>query len=191
MLTSSKMGIVLSWLLKHGIYIHFSNINILYWSIIDIVDSILADDKFEAYRFVHKEMKNELYRIVVCAIPQFLGLLKNYGYPDIVRVQTGAFLGEVENFLEKNNPEDANLPTTMLKTIIRQAHCLNELAFLVNEGEGMLIDNFHNFFLHPIYVFKNSLHIFDNETEVEKIFSGLHLRDGKREVSFRFSDSKK
>jgi hypothetical protein len=42
-----------------------------------------------------------------------------------------------------------------------------------------------------MYVFKNSFHIFDNETEVEKILSDYNLMDGKREVSFRFSDSKK
>lgn len=190
-LASQKMGIVLSWLIDHGIYIHFSNINILYWSILDIVESIVADDAFKAYIPFHREMKNELYRIVACDIPQFLSLLKGYGYPDIARAQTSAFLVDVENFLEQNCPDDTNLPTTMLKKLIHKSQFLTELMFLVDEDEGMLIDNFHAFFLQPIYVFKNSLHIFDNETEVERILSDFHLMDGKREVSFRFSDSKK
>lgn len=190
-LASPKLGIVLSWLIDHGIYIHYSNINILYWSILDIVESIVADDAFKAYFPSHREMKNELYRIVACDVPRFLSLLKSYGYPDIARAQTTAFLGEVEDFLEGNNPEDTNLPTIMLKALIRKAQCLMELKFLVDEDEGILIDSFHNFFLQPIYVFKNSLHIFDNETEVEKILSDFRLMDGKREVGFRFSDSKK
>lgn len=190
-LASPKMGIILSWLIDHGIYIHFSNINILYWSILDIVESIVADDAFKAYIPFHREMKNELYRIVVFNIPRFLGLLKSYGYPDIAREQTNAFLGEVEDFLEENNPEDTTLATTVLKTLIRKAQFLTELIFLVDEDEGVLIDNFHAFFLQCIFNFKNSLHIFDNETEVEKILSNFHLMDGKREIRFRFSDSKK
>ena len=46
-LASPKMGVVLAWLIDHGIYIHFSNINILYWSILDIVESIVAEDYFQ------------------------------------------------------------------------------------------------------------------------------------------------
>jgi len=190
-LASPKMGIVLSWLIDHGIYIHFSNINILYWSILDIVDSIVADDAFKAYFPFHREMKNELYRIVACDTPRFLSLLKSYRYPDITREQTSTFLSEVENFLEENNKEDTNLPTMMLKELIRKAQFLTELMFLIDKDEGVLIDNFHAFFLQPIYVFKNSLHIFDNETEVEKILRDFHLMDEKREVSFLFSDSMK
>ncbi len=190
-LASQKMGIVLSWMINHGIYIHYSNINILYWSVLDIVESIVADESFNAYIPLHREMKNELYRIVACDTPKFLSILKRYGYPDIAREQTRAFLSEVENFLDENNPEDTNLPTIMLKELIRKGQSLTEFMFLVDEDEGVLIDNFHAFFLQPIYVFKNSLHIFDNETEVEKILNGFHLMDGKKEVSFRFTDSKK
>lgn len=189
-LASPKIGIVLTWLINHDIYIHFSNINILYWSILDIVESIVADDAFSDYIPAHREMKNELYRIVACDVPQFLGILKSYGYPNIARAQTGAFLGEVENFLELHNPEDTNLPTVMLKTIIRKARHLKELMFLVEETDGMLIDSFHNFFLQPIYIFKNSLHIFDHEAEIQKILSGFRLMDAEREIDFNFSDSK-
>ncbi len=189
-LASPKIGIVLTWLIDHGIYIHFSNINILYWSILDIVDSIVADDAFRDYIPAHREMKNELYRIVACDVPQFLGILKNYEYPNIARAQTGAFLGEVEHFLEWHNPEDTNLPTVMLKTIVRKAQHLKELMFLVEETEGMLIDSFHDFFLQPIYIFKNSLHIFDHEAEIEKILSGFRLMDAEREIGYNFSDSR-
>lgn len=189
-LASPKIGIVLTWLIDHGIYIHFSNINILYWSILDIVESIVADDAFSDYITAHREMKNELYRIVACDVPQFLGILKSYGYPNIARAQTGAFLGEVENFLELHNPEDTNLPTVMLKTIVRKAQHLKELMFLVEETDDMLIDSFHNFFLQPIYIFKNSLHIFDHEAEIEKILSEFRLMDAEREIGFNFSDSR-
>jgi len=189
-LASPKMGIVLTWLLNQGIYIHYSNINILYWSILDIVESIVADDAFEGYRPYHREMKHELYRIVVCDTAQFLSLLKSYRYPDIDRTQTRDFLGEVEDFLDQNSPEATNVPALLLKDLIRKAQSLTELMFLVDEEEGVLIDNFHAFFLHPIYLFKNSVHIFDKETIVEKILSNTRLVDGERVVSYRFSDSK-
>ncbi len=50
MLASEKMAIFLSWLSDNDILVHFSNINILYWALVDIVDAIIIEDKFEHYR---------------------------------------------------------------------------------------------------------------------------------------------
>jgi hypothetical protein len=46
-LASRKMARFLAWLTEHRLAIHYSSINIVYWSIVDIVDSILASKHFD------------------------------------------------------------------------------------------------------------------------------------------------
>lgn len=45
----------------------------------------------------------------------------------------------------------------------------------MNEKENILIDNFLHFYLHPIYMFKNSSHIFDNEDSIKSLIKGTIL----------------
>ncbi len=189
-LSSSKLGIVLTWLIDHKIHIHYSNINILYWSIVDIIDSIISDEAFEVYFPLHRELKNELYRIVNCDIKKFLEILKSFKYPDIPESETHKFLSEIYNFLEDYDSEQTNFPSLTLKELIRNARNLPELVFLTGNDENILINNFSDFFLHTLYIFKNSKHIFDDEKVIEKILERYKLMDGDREVNQRFSDSK-
>jgi hypothetical protein len=189
MLASEKMLTFLSWLSANDICIHFSNINILYWALVDIVDAIILTEKFQRYIPAHKEMKNELYRLVSCDTPGFLTLLRVHGFPDIAADRGGDFLAAVEAFLGGHVSEEPNLPTLMLMALIREAKSLDELTFEA-ETEGMIIASFDKFFLQPICNFKNAFHIFDREVEVERAIARYRLMDGGREVNFRFSDSK-
>lgn len=189
-LTSKKLEIVLSWILEHGISIHYSSVNIIYWSIVDIIDSSLAVDKFEHYRPHHQYMKNELYRLVNLDKSTFLALMKRHSYPDIPRGKTADFIADVYAYLYANCPEDDNLPAQMLKALIEKSASLPELSFLVDEEEDMLIENFQCFYTRPIMLFKNATHIFDREIQIEKSLSGAKFKDGVRHVNFSFSDSR-
>lgn len=189
-LTSKKLEIVLSWIVEHGISIHYSSVNIIYWSIVDIIDSILAEDKFEYYRPHHQHMKNELYRLVKLDKPTFLAVMKQHHYPDIRRGKTADFIADVAAYLDAHSPEDDNLPALMLKALIKKSASLRELAFLVDEEEDLLIESFQGFYTRPIMIFKNSIHIFDHEIQIEKSLNGAKFRDGTRHVNFSFSDSR-
>ena len=189
-LTSKKLGAFLSWLVDHGISIHYSSVNIIYWSIVDIVDSILAEEKFKGYIPYHQHIKNELYRLANLDKSEFLALMKLHRYPDVQLGDVAAFLGSVNEFIANRNPKNSSLPAFMLKTIVKKAASLSELAFLVHEEEGMLIDSFQGFYTRPIMLFKNSTHIFDRETEIEKSLKDTKFKDGSRNVDFCFSDSK-
>jgi hypothetical protein len=189
-LTSDKLGIFLSWLLENEILIHYSSLNIIYWAIVDIIDSILAEKKFEAYRPYHESLKNELYRLVTRNKADFLAMMKRYGYPDIQRDKTAEFMSDVEAFLENHKSSEDSLPAHMLRNLIPKGANLPELAFLVDERENMLIDGFQAFYIRPISLFKNAVHIFDHEVEIETSLNRFKLRDGARQVDFSFSDSK-
>ena len=75
-LASRNMTRFLTWLTEHQISIHYSSINLVYWSIVDIVDSILASKRFDPFGHGQREMTNELYRIARKDEPAFLALMK-------------------------------------------------------------------------------------------------------------------
>ncbi len=189
-LTSKKLEVVLSWIVEHGILIHYSSVNIIYWAIVDIIDSILAEDRFKHYQPYHQELKNELYRLINLDKPTFLALMKRHRYPDIQRGKTAGFIADVDAYLDAHSLEDDNLPTLMLKEVIDKSASLPELAFLVDEDEDMLIENFQGFYTRPIMLFKNATHIFDCEIQIEKSLNGAKFRDSAGHVDFSFSDSR-
>lgn len=190
-LTSKKLEIVLSWIIEYGILIHYSSVNIIYWAIVDIIDSILAEDQFEHYRSYHQPMKNELYRLVNLDKPAFLALMKRHRYPDIQRGKTADFIADVDDYLNAYRPEDDNLPALMLKVLIEKSASLPELAFLVDERENMLIESFQDFYTHPLMLFRNAIHIFDREIQIEKSLNSAKFKDRTRNVNFSFSDSRR
>lgn len=189
-LTSKKLGIVLSWIVEHGILIHYSSVNIIYWAIVDIIDSILAEGQFERYQPYHQEMKNELYRLVSLDKPAFLTLMKRHHYPDIQRGRTANFIADVDMYLNAHSAEDDNLPALMLKALIEKSASLPELTFLVDEDEDVLIENFQGFYTRPIMLFNNAVHIFDREIQIEKSLSSAKFKDGAHNFNFSFSDSR-
>jgi hypothetical protein len=184
------MARFLAWLTDHQLAIHYSSINIVYWSIVDIVDSILASKRFDGFSFARREMKNELYRIARMDKPGFLALMKHHGYPDIQRGKVADFIADVTAFINLHNPTAANLPTHMLKELVRKAKVLTELAFFVDDDADVLIDSFSSFFTMPVLLFKNATHVFDREIHVEKSLNTDGFKQRAWGINYRFSDSR-
>lgn len=189
-LASKKLRTVLSWIVEHSIMIHYSSINIIYWAIVDIIDAILAEDGFRSYQPHQQPLKNELYRLANLDKPAFLALLKQHRYPDIQPGRAADFIADIDAFLDARSPEDDNLPALMLKSLIKKSASLPKIICLVDNDEDVLIDGFHGFYTRPVVLFKNAAHVFDREIQIEKSLSDTTFKDGDRNVSFRFADSK-
>jgi hypothetical protein len=189
-LASRKMACFLAFLTEHRLAIHYSSNNIIYWSIVDIVDSIIASKRFEAFSHARREMKNELYRIACLDKPAFLNLMRRHGYPSIQSGMAGTFIADVEAFLNMHSPSVENLPTGMLKDMIRKAKGLTELPFLEENNPDVLIGSFRSFFTMPILLFENAIHVFDREIQVEKSLNAEGFRRRAQGIDYRFSDSK-
>jgi hypothetical protein len=189
-LASRKMAQFLAWLTERQIAIHYSSINIVYWSIVDIVDSLLVSKRFDAFGCGQREMQNELYRIARKDEPGFLALMKRHGYPDIKRDKAADFIADVGAFLHLHEPAASNLPTRMLQGMVSKAHALHELAFLVDEHPDVLIGSFSAFFTMPVLLFKNATYVFDREIQVEEALNADGFRLRAQGIDYRFSDSK-
>lgn len=190
-LGSRKLALFLQWLLNQNILIHYSAMDPLYWSILDIIESLQTDDRIQIDE-CHMELKTELHYAVVQSLPGFLSLLHGFSYPDVPREEVQTFLAAVLAFVDEHVPEDRSAATWVLKRTLQHAAQLPalELTFLHNNEPGTLIDNFSSHFIHSIYIFKNASHIFDKETFVEKALAQFELYDGARRLDYRFTDSK-
>lgn len=189
-LASRKMARFLTWLTDNRLAIHYSSINIVYWSIVDIVDSIIASKRFEAFSHAQREMKNELYRIACLDKSEFLGLMRRHGYPSIQNRKAGAFIAEVDAFLGNHSPKAGNLAVKMLKELVHKAKALTELPFLEEDTPDVLIGSFSSFFTLPILLFENAAHVFDREIQVEKSLNADGFKQRAQGIDYRFSDSK-
>lgn len=190
MLGSSKLTHVLTWLLEKDIHIHYCNLNILNWFILEIIESIVADDEFVQYNSIQRELKNELYHIATKDFKGFLTLINKYTYPDIPKDKTRDFLVDLYHFIELNWPEVVTEPARALKQIILQARTIPHLHFLTGNVPGELYSGTETFFLNRICTFKNSKHIFDNEDLIEAAIGDYVIKNGNQLVSFEFADSK-
>lgn len=190
-LGSRKLASFLQWLLDQNIMVHYSAMDPLYWSILDIIESLQADERIHINE-CHMELKAELHHAVVQNLPGFLALLHRFDYPNVPRGQVPLFLEAVLEFVEGYVPEDRSAATWLLRQTLRHAARLPELelTFLHDNEPGELIANFSVQFMHSIYVFKNAFHVFDKETFIEKILAKFELRDGVRRLEYRFADSK-
>lgn len=190
-LGSRKLASFLQWLLDQNIMIHYSALDPLYWSILDIIESLQADDRFEINGY-HMELKSELQHAVLQNLPGFLALLHCFSYPNLQREQVRSFIEAVLDFVNGHVPQDRSAATWLLKQTLRRAARLPalELVFLHGNEPGELIADFSVHFMRGIYVFKNASHVFDEETYIQKVLAKLELREGERRLDYRFADSK-
>ncbi len=189
-LDSTKLNKVFEWLVARGIGIHYVNVNILNWFILDIIESLVADDRFEDFLPFHREIKNEFHRMAIADLPAFLAMLRSYGFPDIDRSKTNEFMTEIRAVAQRHWPLRPNNATRMLNDLLGRARSLPKLAFLVDETPNELIDGFSGFFLDRICTFRNARHVLDEEYEIQDAIEKFQLMNGDREVDFSFVDSK-
>ncbi|MFA6231945.1 MAG: DUF3800 domain-containing protein [Rhodanobacter sp.] len=190
-LASRKLSNVLTWLIDNDVLIHYSVLDVLYWSVLDIVESLMPDDRL-AIIPIHLELKNELHH-AVCANPQaFVSLLHSFAYPNLERSHVEPFLEAVLTYMKANVPEDRNIATPMLRQTLRHAMRLPDLELpLLHDNEpGELIRDLSHHFMHCMYVFKHASHTFDRETYVEKALQSFEIHDGEKRLDYRFTDSK-
>lgn len=188
-LRSRKLKIFLEFLLRHRIYIHYFNLNLVYWSLIDIIDSMLADSSFRKFSIFHREIKNELHAIVSRNLFSFLALLRAYDYPN-VGSKASEFVTSILNFLNETAKIPRSAADGLLKSMLKEATKLEELVFLVNNESHVLIDGLHNFYVRPVCLFRKSEHIFDEEMTVQRQLGDVDFRNGTKRVLFSFVDSK-
>ena len=193
-LTSTKLTPFLEYILNSPLYLHFSSLNLLYYSIVDIVDSGIAGagDRIELTPGAIRHLKNDLYKLCRLEIQQVVPLLVKYGYPDVKKNELNNFATELLGLFKKyEDDEEYQVGLFALEALFEKALAKDGLPFIVDETSLLLVSGLVQFYLRPIYTYLNSEHLFDNETEIQTAIAEYNITyGGKAIANFSFLDSK-
>jgi len=193
-LKSKKLRLYLEYILNSSLYVHYSSLNILYWSIADIVDSAIAEfdgiDELEL-DFANR-LKNDLYKLSKLEIDAVIDLFYKFKYPNIGKDEIISFVDSLFSLFEKYiNTQEYHFGLGSLKQLLKQAKKKGSLPFVMDEEDYILLKDLSHFYLRPIYLFKNSRHVFDNEDSIAETVGGYKiLVDGEEVKNYVFVDSK-
>ncbi len=188
LLNAPRLETFLDWLIKQGLFIHYSALDPLYWSIVDIVDSILTEYGEPRLFALNINLKSDLYTILRPDYDGTVDLFQRYTYPDVGRERRAVFVAELLDLLQQRRDLLQHFNYMMLKGVLEIAERIDALPYLEDETPHVLIDSFAPFYIQRICLFKNSDLILDVEDVVKQYLSGTHFADGDRELRhFRFA----
>lgn len=193
-LKSQKLNLFLKYLCDSNLYIHYSSLNILYWSIVDIVDSAILHSAVSQQlgpAFANT-LKNDLYKLARVEIDSVVSLFHKYEYPNVKQNQLMSFIEELsELFDDYLDDMEFHFGLESLRQILKEARTKGSLPFVMDEESFVLIKDFSHFYLRPVYMFKNSTHVFDNEDSIVELLANYKIMDDSQEINnFSFVDSK-
>lgn len=189
---SKRASTFICWLYESGLYVHYSTLNNLYYSLVDIVDSLW--ELFPAIvcnMELVTEIKSALYDFVVKYRDEITDILIKYGYPNIRDCHE--FCYEFCSFIRQNNDEENYYPgffMELFRQMLKEAGKLNELVFVQDNEPNKLIDEYYLFYLERCELFSKSHHIFDEEKTVQaRIKDVIFEEDGKQFTNYDFCNS--
>lgn len=164
----------LEWLSKSGLYIHYSALNNLYYSLVDIVDSLWeTHPQCIGYMW---DIKGALYDFVIEHQDEVIDIFIRHTYPNVK--DASAFCDELCSLIWEYNDDSEYNPgffLELLRQILKTAGKLGKLIFVQDNEPFMLIQEYYLFYTERCAIFSKSNHIFDEELTVQKQMSNLEL----------------
>lgn len=192
-LKSDKLKLFQEFVLGSDLYVHYSSLNILYWSLVDIVDSAIASSEIaqKAGPTFANHLKNDLYKLSRLEIDSVIELFYRFEYPNIKTESILTFIEALTSLFDDYlDTEEFHFGLESLRQILKEAKKKGSLPFVMNEEDYILLKDLSQFYFRPVYLFKNSTHIFDNEDTISEIFSEYRILDGEEQINnYSFVDS--
>jgi len=184
-LKSEKLKLFLQFVKDSNLYVHYSSLNILYWSIVDIVDSAIVSSESAQQlgpQFANN-LKNDLYKLSRLKIESVIQLFYKYEYPNIKSESVLPFIEELTSlFNDYIDTQEYHFGLESLRQILKETKKKNSLPFVMDEEDFILLKDLSHFYLRPIYLFKNSTHIFDNEDSIAETVNDYKILDEGVEI---------
>ena len=189
-LKSQKLHTVLSTLANHNVYLHWSTMSLLYYALVDIVDSVLEIPSWEVY------VKTVLYHYVQMDLDFFLSFLAQYNYPNLAKEDIHDFCDRLIEWIDTrpHTTTEENFGLELLRQGLKEAQKKNELIFITDNVDKLLIDNFVPLYALKISNFPNSVIHFDHCGIVEENisrFASLYPRAAETQYDFLISGENK
>lgn len=164
----------LSWLNQSGLYIHYSALNNLYYSLVDIVDS-LWETQPQCIMYM-QEIKGALYDFVIDHQDEVIDILNRHTYPDVKNAS--AFCDELCSLIWQYNDDseyDPGFFLELFRQMMKTAGKLDQMIFVQDNEPFLLIKEYYLFYLERCEIFSKSKHIFDEEQTVQRQLSKIEL----------------
>lgn len=185
-----KLNLILNWVLNNA-YVHYSDIDSIYFSVIDIVDSICNNPIGKDFpQDLIDALKDELYWAIRNNFDFFLDICKKTDYPNVINEKVKVFC---KGLIDIINKEQENYNTLkLLKDLIELFINYNDLIFLRDNEGKTIMESFYSLRQQRCIIFRNSMHIFDKELIDEQKMNDEYmiLNDGNKLENYKFIDSK-
>ena len=157
----------LSWIDKSPFYIHYTNVNNLFYTLVEIFDSIVKPDEISEFGYDYFKMKSVFYYMFKGKADALQILMFKYKYPDIQREDVEAFYNDLLFLL--GSRREMKEEEKFLAGMLARAAQSDELVILHDNDDYVMQENYAEFYADPIRKYQKSRHIFDEETTVQDI----------------------
>lgn len=157
----------LSWIDKSPFYIHYTNVNNLFYTLVEIFDSIVKPDEISEFGYDYFKMKSVFYYMFKKKADELQILMFKYKYPNIQREDIEVFCNELLFLL--GSRREMKEEEKFLAGMLARASKSDELVFLHDNDDYIMQENYADFYADPIRKYQKSTHIFDEELEVQDI----------------------
>lgn len=192
-LKSQKLKLFLQFINESKLFVHYSSLNILYWAIVDIVDSAIinSDIAHQLGPTFANHLKNDLYKLSRLEIDSVIELFYVFEYPNIKADKIIPFIERLTSLFDDYiETFEFHFGLESLQQILKESKKKGSLPFIMDEDDHILLKDLSHFYLRPIYMFKNSNHIFDNEDLISETLRSYKILDKKEEITnYSFVDS--
>lgn len=157
----------LSWIDKSPFYIHYTNVNNLFYTLVEIFDSIVKPEEISEFGYDYFKMKSVFYYMFKGKADALQILMFKYKYPNIQREDVEAFCNDLLFLL--GSRREMKEEEKFLAGMLARAAESDELVFLHDNDDYVMQENYAEFYADPIRKYQKSRHIFDEETTVQDI----------------------
>lgn len=162
-LKSERLERFLDLLIQNDWHIHFNSLNVLYWSIVDILDSI---DGFVSQRPANIYMFKALfYRVMKSNLSSFFDLVLKYRYPNIDSQDITAFMKDLIFMCKSYNYSSGDAESGLIEWL-EMGSRQKELVFVQDEEELVMLTELSLLYRSEISTWINSRLIMDNEIDI-------------------------
>ena len=168
-LKSKKVNLFLNALWNSNTYIHWSTQSLLYFALVDIVDSVMDIPSMS------NAIKNVLYKYVRLDLDYFLEFLARYNYPNIKPDKVEDFCEEFISWIESIEPSSPqeDICLELLRQGAKQSKRSKNLIFLTENRDNLLIENFVPIYASRLAEFPSSTIHFDKCAMAEENIEGF------------------
>lgn len=192
LLRSRRLGAFLDWIAESGLFLHYQCLDVIYWSLVDIVDAALMAAEREELFLVAPALKDMLNIALRRDLEATTDLFRLFNYPALDPRDGPQFYHVVLQMVVVEADQLHPLYGSLLAQVLEDAIQGESFPFIEggDEDQHILIEGFDIFFRHRIALLRNSTHVLDLEEVVRReLIAAPLMRDGLPVDSFMFVDS--